>query len=99
MQGSLICGDVVAAALILCHQWNRKLLTMKENDRKVVSTDHRAYGELHGTLCMTEKDRGKYPVFLFHGDIKLVLIPCIQIGISHNLIKYPIDRKLIQIPT
>ena len=46
---------------------------MKENDRKVVSTDHRAYGELHGTLCMTEKDRGKYPVFLFHGDIKLVL--------------------------
>ena len=47
---------------------------MKENDRKVVSTDHRAYGELHGTLCMTEKDRGKYPVFLFHGDIKLVLL-------------------------
>ena len=52
---------------------------MKENDRKVVSTDHRAYGELHGTLCMTEKDRGKYPVFLFHGDIKWVLFVILKI--------------------
>ena len=58
---------------------------MKENDRKVVSTDHRAYGELHGTLCMTEKDRGKYPVFLFHGDIKLVLQECHQCGGSVQL--------------